>query len=71
MSVANVRCDWVNGNQIFRAADGSPILEIDGTTKAVIIHGDLRLPSVPTADQDDEVTVFANSGVLTVSSDGQ
>jgi len=70
---ANIGSKWVDGELVFFAkSTGVALLTLgeDGVT----IHqlkGAAVTEDFPTADQDDEATLFASSGVITVSTDGQ
>ena len=70
---ANIGSKWVDGELVFFVkATGAALLTLgeDGVT----IHqlkGAAVTADFPVADQDDEATLYANTGVITVSSDGQ
>lgn len=42
MPVTNVRSEWVDGNLIFRSADGTEIARFDGTSDVLIVPGGTR-----------------------------
>lgn len=79
MSHANLRSDWIAGNQVFRRrSDGVAIatLSTDGLIVHSLVQGatsahDLYLSAIPIADEEDEVTVWNNEGGLEISTDGE
>lgn len=65
---ANIRSEFVDGDLVFKAVDGTTLLTL--TAAGAVMVGTLDLLSIPTADQEDSSSIWLDSGVLKVSTAG-